>query len=263
MQSPVIRFGVAGVPFVLLLLAGSLVGCTDSQDEQTSATSSAAWEAARMANMAPKRSVSTSEALLVAAGRGDTETVRLLLEAGVKADVRASDGATALIRAAREGHTEIVTLLLNARAEIDAADKEGATALMGAAAAGHVDVVKALIGAGADKSIRSKEGMTAHMLSQQHGHMAIAQLLTPPPPPPPPLPPQDTRVAQLQRLLAALGYDPGIADGLWGPKTAAAVHAYQQDAGLPVGDVVSDELIAHAKNALEQRSSKRPAAPGG
>ncbi len=210
-----------------------------------------------MANMAPKRSVSTSEALLVAAGRGDTETVKLLLDAGVKADVRASDGATALIRAARAGHTEIVMLLLDARAAINAVDREGTTALMGAAAAGHTDVVKALIGAGADKSLRSQEGATAYMLSQHYGHMAIAQLLAPPPPPVS-APTQETRVAQLQRLLAALGYDPGIADGIWGPQTAAALHAYQQDAGLPVSDVVSDELIVHAHNALkERRTSKR------
>lgn len=256
MKSPVIRFSIP----CALLLAASLFACSDSQDQQTSATSSAAWEAARMANIAPKRSVSTSEALLAAAGRGDAETVKLLLEAGVKADVRAPDGATALIRAARQGHTEIVTLLLKAGAETDAADKEGATALMGAAAAGHMDVVKVLVDAGADKSLTSQEGATAYMLSQQHGHTAMAQLLAPPPPAPAPA--QETRLAQLQRLLAALGYDPGIADGFWGPRTAAAVHAYQQDAGLPVSDVVNDELIAHARNALKERgASKGSAAP--
>lgn len=255
MKIPVIRIGVVGVQ---LLLAFSLPACSDSQDPQTSSKSSAAWEAARMANMAPKRSVSTSEALLVAAGRGDAETVKLLLEAGVKTDVKAPDGATALIRAARAGHTEIVILLLDAKAEINAVDKERTTALMGAAAAGHIDVVKALIDAGADKSLRSQEGMTAFMLSQNHGHMAIAQLLAPPPPPATPAPTQETRVAQLQRLLAALGYNPGFADGIWGPQTAAALHAYQQDAGLPVSDVVSDELIAHVHNALrERRTSKR------
>lgn len=254
MKIPVIRTGVVGVQ---LLLAFSLSACSDSQDQQTSSKSSAAWEAARMANMAPKRSVSTSEALLVAATRGDTETAKLLLEAGVKTDVRAADGATALIRAARAGHVEIVMLLLEAKAEINASDKEGTTALMGAAEAGHIDVVKKLVDAGADKSLRSKEDMTAYTLSQKHGHMAIARLVAPPPPPATPAPTQETRVAQLQRVLAALGYDPGFADGIWGPRTAAALHAYQQDVGLPVSDVVSDELIAHANNTLKQRRTSR------
>jgi hypothetical protein len=259
MQSSVIR--VARLVFFILLVV-SLLGCSDSNDQQNSSTSSAAWEAARMANMAPKRSVSTSEALLLAAERGDTETVKLLLEAGVKTDVRASDGTTALIRAARAGNTDIVKLLLDARAKIDATDKEGTTALMGAAAAGHIDVVKALIGAGADKSLRSQEGMTAYMLSQHYGHAAIAQLLAPPPATPSPT--QETRVVQLQRLLAALGYEPGLADGIWGPKTAAALHAYQQDTGLPVSDVVSDELIAHAQSTLkERRTGRQPKAPSG
>ena len=209
-----------------------------------------------MANMAPTRSVSTSEALLVAADRGDAETVKLLLEAGVKADVQAPDGSTALIRAARAGHTEIVILLLAAQADVNAVDKEGTTALMAAAAAGHVDVVKALVDKGADKSLKSQEGATAHMLAQHYGHSAIAQLLTPPPPAPPPT--QETRLTELQRLLAALGYDPGIADGVWGPKTAAALHAYQQNAGLPISDVVSDELMDHVRNTLkERRTSKR------
>jgi hypothetical protein len=262
MQSPVIRFSGRGVVFLLLLLAAFLPGCSDSHDEQAGSTSSAAWEAARMANMAPKRSVSTSEALLLAAERGDTETVKLLLEAGVKPDVAAPDGATALIRAARAGHTEIVKLLLDAQAEINATDKGGTTALMGAAAAGHIDVVKALIGAGADKSLRSQEGMTAYTLSQHYGHMAIAQLLAPPLPAPAAT--QEARVRQLQRLLAALGYDPGIADGIWGPKTAAALHAYQQDADLPVGDAISDALIEHAESTLrERRASRQPTAPGG
>jgi hypothetical protein len=250
----VIRIGVVSVQ---LLLTFSLSACSDSQDPQTSSKSSAAWEAARMANMAPKRSVSTSEALLVAAGRGDTETVKLLLEAGVKTDVKAADGATALIRAARAGHNDIVILLLNAKAEINAVDKRGTTALMGAAAAGHIGVVKALIDTGADKSLQSQEGVTAYMLSQKHGHMAIAQLLAPPLPAATPAPTPETRVAQLQRLLAALGYNPGFADGIWGPQTAAALHAYQQDAGLPVSDVVSDELIAHAQNTLKERHTSK------
>ena len=72
-------------------------------------------------------------------------------------------------------------------------------------------------------------------------------------PPLVPAPTQETRITQVQRLLSALGYDPGFADGIWGPQTAAALHAFQQDAGFPVSDVISDELIAHAQSVLKDR----------
>lgn len=45
-------------------------------------------------------------------------------------------------------------------------------------------------------------------------------------------------VARLQRALAALGQDPGPADGRFGPATAAALRAFQRQAGL-VPDAVA------------------------
>jgi peptidoglycan hydrolase-like protein with peptidoglycan-binding domain len=45
-------------------------------------------------------------------------------------------------------------------------------------------------------------------------------------------------VAAVQGRLAALGYDPGDVDGVYGPRTAAAVHALQQARGLPADGIV-------------------------
>ena len=39
-------------------------------------------------------------------------------------------------------------------------------------------------------------------------------------------------VANLQRLLKLKGFDPGEVDGVFGPKTAAALEALQEAAGL-------------------------------
>ena len=39
-------------------------------------------------------------------------------------------------------------------------------------------------------------------------------------------------VRQRQLLLAYLGYDPGAIDGANGPKTKAAIKAFQQDSGV-------------------------------
>ncbi|NIO40749.1 MAG: hypothetical protein GTO41_11560, partial [Burkholderiales bacterium] len=70
---------------------------------------------------------------------------------------------------------------------------------------------------------------------------------------------------EAQRLLTALGYDTGPIDGIWGPKTATAIRAYQKQMGLPVDGMVSTNLIQHA-SALEQQilaEQEREAEHGG
>lgn len=57
-----------------------------------------------------------------------------------------------------------------------------------------------------------------------------------PPPAPAPLPGRavsDFNVAEVQRSLILLGYDPGPVDGVMGPKTAAAIDAFAREYGLP------------------------------
>jgi S1-C subfamily serine protease len=47
---------------------------------------------------------------------------------------------------------------------------------------------------------------------------------------------------EVQQLLADLGYDSGPVDGVVGPRTRAAIRAFQADAGSPMDGQVSDEL---------------------
>lgn len=54
----------------------------------------------------------------------------------------------------------------------------------------------------------------------------------------------DEQVRTAQSLLAELGFDPGPADGIAGPRTAAAVRDFQAAAGLETDGQVSDVLIA-------------------
>ena len=54
----------------------------------------------------------------------------------------------------------------------------------------------------------------------------------------------DKRIANVQRDLAALGYDPGPVDGILGPKTRSAIRAFQGREKRPVTGVVSEELAA-------------------
>lgn len=56
-------------------------------------------------------------------------------------------------------------------------------------------------------------------------------------------------VARTQRGLARLGYDPGPADGRYGPRTAAAIRAYQAANGLPVDGQASGRLAERIEGA--------------
>ena len=54
-------------------------------------------------------------------------------------------------------------------------------------------------------------------------------------------------VADTQRSLTVLGYDPGGVDGQLGPRTAEALKRYQSDHGLLVTGRASPELLAHMR----------------
>ena len=52
------------------------------------------------------------------------------------------------------------------------------------------------------------------------------------------------RIRQAQRMLRDLGYNPGPIDGLYGPRTRAAVERFQRDYGHPVDGRVTQNLIS-------------------
>lgn len=61
----------------------------------------------------------------------------------------------------------------------------------------------------------------------------------------------DSITTFIQEGLATFGYDPGPADGIAGPKTHAAVRAFQNDHGLPVTGAISSDL---AGEIVEQKA---------
>ncbi len=88
--------------------------------------------------------------LIEAAGMGDTETVRSLLQEGVDVDAKNEVfGYTALILAARQGYAETVRVLLENGADVSTADRYGSTALRWAEKNGHAEVVNLLKESGA------------------------------------------------------------------------------------------------------------------
>ncbi|MGE0232828.1 MAG: peptidoglycan-binding protein [Flavobacteriaceae bacterium] len=55
----------------------------------------------------------------------------------------------------------------------------------------------------------------------------------------------DEAIAEVQRVLAMLGYSPGSIDGQLGPGTREAIMRFRKDNGLPVVDVI-DTMLIHA-----------------
>ena len=55
-------------------------------------------------------------------------------------------------------------------------------------------------------------------------------------------------VAATQANLAQLGYQPGPIDGQYGPRTEAAIRAYQRDHGLPVDGKLSGQVALNIES---------------
>lgn len=81
-------------------------------------------------------------------------------------------------------------------------------------------------------------------------------------PPAPVLPPQNelapADVLVLQELLAAVGYDPGPADGLFGPATARAISQYEQDAGREATGRATLALLEQLRASQPEQQLARP-----
>jgi ankyrin repeat protein len=92
--------------------------------------------------------------LIAAARDGHAEVVRLLLDRGADPNLGVPGDGNALIMAAREGHLSIVVLLLDRDAAIDQVVPGDENALIQASGAGELEVVKLLIARGADVNAR-------------------------------------------------------------------------------------------------------------
>ena len=77
-------------------------------------------------------------------------------------------------------------------------------------------------------------------------------------------PPPPRAIREAQTLLAALGYAPGAADGIWGARTGAAYRAFLDDAGLTAADALTPEALRALRAAAKRRggSTKSAGAAG-
>jgi len=102
---------------------------------------------------------------------------------------------------------------------------------------------------------------SARALAAQWRGTASAPTPAPTTPAPTPASYPPYSIAGVQSALNALGYAAGTADGLMGPKTRAAISAYQTDSGLPVSAQPSLTLYEHLQQSLAARTQPTSPAP--
>lgn len=100
--------------------------------------------------------IPNADFLVMTAGSGDLETLKLFVEAGYSVNTTDA-GIPAIVNAASNGHGDVVLYLIEAGADVNAADEVGTTALMRIASkCDQTEAVRALLKAGA-----KVEGVTA------------------------------------------------------------------------------------------------------
>ncbi len=180
------------------------------------------------------------EALVAAAQQGDLAAVKQWLAGGVSANATDASGVTPLMMGAFFGHAKVVAALLAAGAKADTASaKSGGTALMAAALNGHTAVVEKLLAAGVNAATKNKAGTTALDIARAKGQSAVVKLLEPKTAGAP-----DFLVQEAQKQFNRIGHPVGTPDGKAGPRTLAAVRAFQQQKGLPADGQVNQSLVS-------------------
>ena len=116
-------------------------------------------------------------ALILAADKGHSETVKVLLDNGAEPNQATKNGDTALIRASFGRHSEAVKVLLDNGAEPNQADEYGWTALILAATRGHSEVAKVLLDNGAEPNQADNNDWVALIFAAVGGHSEAAKVL--------------------------------------------------------------------------------------
>jgi len=122
-------------------------------------------------------SLSDIKALMCAAGNGNTDSVRIMLDKGIDVNVKYKNGQTALMKAAESGFSNTVEFLIKNGADVDAKGLQNNTALMFASMHGYTDVVLILLENGADVNIKGINDWTASMWAALNGHRDIVEIL--------------------------------------------------------------------------------------
>ena len=115
--------------------------------------------------------------LIMAAGRGEAQHVRRLLEVGADPNLTGRQGWTALMAAVVQSDVELVDRLLDSEALINARDDSAETALLLATQRSDEELVIHLLKAGADVDVMAEGKGTPLMVACSQGSVANAHRL--------------------------------------------------------------------------------------
>ncbi|CAI5799160.1 repeat domain-containing 24 [Podarcis lilfordi] len=116
-------------------------------------------------------------ALHLSAKHGHPQCVSKLLQASCPVDVADSHGRTALHHAAVNGCISCLEILCDFKAPLNTKDKDGATPLMLAAKMSHSELCRYLLHRGAAVNARDQRGRTALMVACENGSVETVEVL--------------------------------------------------------------------------------------
>lgn len=128
-------------------------------------------------NRQDEDAVAFLQGLFELAHKGGTGPLNVMLDAGVPADIRTSNGDSLLMLACSAGHIDTARMLLDRGANPDLPNHQLQTPLMVAAISNHADLIDVLLEAGADRSLRNSDGNSALELAKTEGSGDAAQRL--------------------------------------------------------------------------------------
>lgn len=116
--------------------------------------------------------------LRIAALRGHTAVIDVLLEAGVSPTSVNTSGDTPFSLAIKGGQLAALKQLLSAHNSVTLADSTESSLLHLASRRGHLEIVRELIRSGADPNAVGKDGSTPLLLAAEGGHVVLVKELT-------------------------------------------------------------------------------------
>ncbi|XP_022617933.1 ankycorbin isoform X2 [Seriola dumerili] len=137
-------------------------------------------EVEKVASLLAKKGVSAvkldsegKSALHVAAARGQTDCLSVILAHGADLSVTDAAGFSPLHLAAKNNHIECCKKLIQSKCPIDAVDSTGKTALHHAAASGNIQTVQLLCELKSPINLKDSDGLTSLLLSAKHAHAEV------------------------------------------------------------------------------------------